>query len=196
MFSEMKVSTRLALAFGLVLVLLVGVVGLGISRMARVNEGLRTITEENNAEMNHATSMRAAAFQTSISLRNMMLMTDADKLKAEDVILHKAFHEFDSQADALEKMFQSIASTTPTEKDLLASVKKQWQALIPEFEKTEALGQANKKEEAYKYYVDVSGASRDNAAMRDTLEQLAAYEEKLSDEESARRARRMPMRAS
>jgi methyl-accepting chemotaxis protein len=179
----MKVSTRLALAFGLVLVLLVSVIGLGISRMARVNEGLRAITEENNVEMTHANSMRVAAFQTSISLRNMMLMTDADKLKAEDVILHKAFHEFDSQADALEKMFQSIASTTPTEKELLASVKKQWQALIPEFEKTEALGQANKKEEAYKYYVDVSGASRDNAAMRDTLEQLAAYEEKLSDEE-------------
>jgi hypothetical protein len=43
MFSEMKVSTR----------------------MARVNEGLRAITEENNVEVNHASSMRAAAFQTS-----------------------------------------------------------------------------------------------------------------------------------
>jgi methyl-accepting chemotaxis protein len=182
MFSEMKVSTRLALAFGLVLVLLVGVIGLGISRMARVNEGLRAITEENNAEMNHATRMRAAAFQTSISLRNMMLMSEADKLKAEDVVLHKAIQEFDSEADALEKMFQSIATTTPTEKELLTSVKKQWQALIPEFEKTEALGQANKKEESFKYYFE-SGGSRNNAAMRDTLEQLSAYEEKLSDEE-------------
>jgi methyl-accepting chemotaxis protein len=182
MFSEMKVSTRLALAFGLVLVLLVGVIGLGISRMARVNEGLRTITEQNNAEMNHATRMRAAAFQTSISLRNMMLMSEADKLKAEDVILHNAIHEFDSEADALEKMFQSIATTTPTAKDLLTSVKRQWQALIPEFEKTEALGQANKKEESFKYYFE-SGGSRNNAAMRDTLDQLAAYEEKLSDEE-------------
>lgn len=182
MFSEMKVSTRLALAFGLVLVLLVGVIGLGISRMARVNEGLRTITEENNAEMNHATRMRAAAFQTSISLRNMMLMSEADKLKAEDVVLHKAIQEFDSEADALEKMFQSIATTTSTERELLTSVKKQWQALIPEFEKTEALGQANKKEESFKYYFE-SGGSRNNAAMRDTLEQLSAYEEKLSEEE-------------
>jgi methyl-accepting chemotaxis protein len=182
MFSEMKVSTRLALAFGLVLVLLVGVIGLGISRMASVNEGLRAITEENNVEITHANSMRAAAFQTSVSLRNMMLMTEADKLKAEDVILHQAIQQFDSQADALEKMFQSIATTTPTEKDLLASIRKQWQALIPEFEKTEALGQANKKEEAFKYYFE-SGGSRNNAAMRDTLEQLATYEEKLSDEE-------------
>jgi methyl-accepting chemotaxis protein len=93
MFSEMKVSTRLALAFGLVLVLLVSVVGLGISRMARVNEGLRAITEENNVEMTHANSMRAAAFQTSVSLRNMMLMSEADKLKAEDVILHQALQQ-------------------------------------------------------------------------------------------------------
>jgi methyl-accepting chemotaxis protein len=132
--------------------------------------------------MNHAGRMRAAAFQTSISLRNMMLMSEADKFKAEDVILHKAIQEFDSEADALDKMFQSIATTTPTAKELLTSVKNQWQALIPEFEKTEALGQANKKEESFKYYFE-SGGSRNNAAMRDTLEQLSSYEEKLSDEE-------------
>ncbi len=182
-FSQMKVSTRLALAFGVVLILLSGVIALGISGMARVNDGLRTITDENNVEMNHASSMRAAAFQTSISLRNMMVMTDAAQLKAEDATLHKAMREFDSQSEALEKMFESIATTTQNEKDLLASVKKQWQALLPDFEKTDALGQANKKAEAFKFYFEDSGGSQNNAAMRDTLEQLATFEQKLSDEE-------------
>jgi methyl-accepting chemotaxis protein len=80
-------------------------------------------------------------------------------------------------------MFGSIATTTQNEKDLLASVKKQWQALLPDFEKTDALGQANKKAEAFKFYFEDSGGSQNNAAMRDTLERLAKFEQKLSDEE-------------
>jgi methyl-accepting chemotaxis protein len=182
MFGEMKVSTRLALAFGVVLVMLVGVVAMGISRMARVNEGLRVITEENNVEMNHATGMRGAAFQVSVSMRNLMLMTDDAQMKAEDAKLHEAFQDFEHHSSALDKIFTSRASTQQIEKDLLASVRKQWHELIPEFEKTEAFGLANKKQEAFKYYFE-SGASRDNAAMRDTLEQLAGLEQKLSDAE-------------
>ena len=92
MFGEMKVSTRLALAFGVVLVMLVGVIALGISRMARVNEGLRVITEENNAKMNHAVGMRGAAFQVSVSVRNLMLMTDEAQTKAVKKLLKDVFN--------------------------------------------------------------------------------------------------------
>jgi methyl-accepting chemotaxis protein len=67
----MKVSTRLTLAFGVVLVLLVGVISLGVSRMKQVNEGLRVITEEGMVEMQQAYSMRSAAFQISLSIRNL-----------------------------------------------------------------------------------------------------------------------------
>jgi methyl-accepting chemotaxis protein len=183
MFGDMKVSTRLALAFGVVLLLLVGIAVLGVSRMAQVNEGLRTITEENNVEMNHAVGMRAAAFQVSISMRNMMLMTDDAALKTEDGVLHKAFADFEAQADALDKKFTEVTTTTQAERDLLSSVKHQWQELVPEFEKTKSLGQAHKKDEAYTYYMQTSGASQNNAAMRETLEKLAALEEKLSEEE-------------
>ncbi len=45
MFSNMKVATRLAVAFTIVLLLLLAVVGLGVSRLALINEGLRSITE-------------------------------------------------------------------------------------------------------------------------------------------------------
>src|ERR1700742_2286024 len=125
MFGDMKVSTRLALAFGVVLLLLVGVAALGVSRMARVNEGLRAITEENNVEMNHATGMRAAAFQVSISMRNMMLASDDVPLRAEDGVLHKALADFEAQADALDKKFAEVTTTSQAERDLLSSVKHQ-----------------------------------------------------------------------
>jgi methyl-accepting chemotaxis protein len=183
MFSEMRVSTRLTMAFGVVLILLLGVIGIGITRIARLNEGLRTITEVNNAEMNHATGMRAAAFTVSISIRSLMLMTEEAQLKKEDDRLHKSLQQFETEADALEKLFARIESTSQTEKDLLASVRKQWRELVPDFEKTEALGLAHKRDEAFQFYAVTSGASQKNAAMRDVLDQLAEYEQKLSDDE-------------
>lgn len=184
MFSDMRVSTRLALAFGAVLVLLIGVIGVGVSRMAQINEGLRTITEENNVEMKHALSMRAAAFQVSVSIRNLILFTDEAQMKSEHEVFRKAVDKFGSEAEALDKLFFAIASTSQTEKEQLASVKRQWQDLQPEFDKVAALALANKNDEAFKYLN--SGVAQRNAAMRDSLDQLAAYEEKLSDQESVK----------
>ena len=186
MFGELKVSTRLALAFGVVLVLLVGVISLGVSRMAQVNEGLRVITAEDMVEMQQAYAMRSAAFQVSLSIRNLMLDTDDEKLKADETALHKAFADFDAHSGALEKMFTTIASTTPPEKDLLATAKKKWLELQPLIEKATSLSLAHKKQEAYNFYMVESGGPEKNASMRDTLDQLAALEEKLSGEEVVR----------
>ena len=105
MFADIKVSTRLALAFGVVLVMLVGTIALGISRMGQVNEGLRTITEQNNVEMNYAVGMRAAAFQVSVSVRNLMLMTEDAQRKKENETLQTALQGFDDKAQALEKTY-------------------------------------------------------------------------------------------
>jgi len=184
MFSDMKVSTRLMLAFGVVVLLLLSVIGVGVTRMARINEVLRAITDENIVEARHAVQMRSAAYEVSVRIRNLMLMTQDEKLKAEEGKLHKAFDQFDTESDALDKLFNSLAGTSATEKDLLASVRKQWKALIPEFEKTAELGLARKQQEAFQYYYS-SGASVNNAAMRDTLDQLAEVEDKLSDQGAA-----------
>ena len=108
MLGEMKVSTRLALAFGLVLALLVGVISLGVVRMAQVNDGLRIITDENMVEMTHANGMRSAAAEVSIKLRNMMLDTDDGKLKSDQAALHKAFASFEASSSALEKKFAAV----------------------------------------------------------------------------------------
>ncbi len=185
MVSEMKVSARLALAFGTVLVLLVGIIALGIGRMAQVNDRLRTITDEDMVEMAQANGMRSAAAEVSIKIRNMMLDTDDDKLKADQISLTKAFASFETHSSQLEKTF-ATASITPDERGLLATVKKGWLELQPLFEKTAALTLAHKKQDAFNYYIEESGASQKNASMRDTLDQLAALEEKYSAEEVAK----------
>jgi methyl-accepting chemotaxis protein len=181
MFANSKVRTRLALAFGVVLVSLIAIVLVANSSVSRVNEGLRRITEQNNVERNHAQAMRASAFQVSISMRNFMLMTEAAQLKAEEQKYHQALDEFNGQAVGLASLFAQIATTTPDEKRLLGAVRTQWQELQPAFDRTSALGLAGKREEAVKFYMN--GPTQKIAAMRDTLDALAKAEEKRSEEE-------------
>ena len=54
MFNGMKVATRLAIAFGIVMLTLVSVLAVGITRMARIDEGLRTVTQETDVELRQA----------------------------------------------------------------------------------------------------------------------------------------------
>jgi hypothetical protein len=75
MFSNLKVGTRLSIAFGLVVVLLGAVVTVGVDRMAQINTGVRHIAEENNVEMLNAQAMRKGIFETSLGMRNTMLYT-------------------------------------------------------------------------------------------------------------------------
>jgi methyl-accepting chemotaxis protein len=184
MFNRMKVGARLAIAFGAVVILLVLMVMVGVTRMANINEGMRLINDENSPEMRHAIGMRTAAFQISVSVRNLMLFAENDKLRQENDILRSAMEQFDSESGALEHMFTSLASTTRTETDLLMKSKAMWQALRPEIEQTAALGMAHKQKEAFANYM--ADASERNASMRDAIQQLAEFEQKLNEEEGVR----------
>ena len=184
MVNDMKVGTRLTLAFALVLVMLVSVIAVGIVRMLSINDGLRTITDEEMVKIRHAQAMRAAAYQVSTSVRNLMLFPDDKEMKAEYEKLHKVVQTFDDEGAALGQMFKHIASTTEAEKDLLSSTLKQWQELQPGLEQTAILGLGNKKDESFKFYM--AGPSQKNAEMRETLQKLADLEQQLSDEETAK----------
>ncbi len=181
MFKGAKVRSRLAAAFGVMLVLLIGVLVTCIVHMAIINDGLRTITEENNPEMSHAEAMRAAAFQCSISLRNMMLFTDDARLKTEDQTLRQALQKFEGESAVLNQMFDARATTTQIEKDLLAKYQTLYLELRPEFEQTEALSLARKPQEAFNFYM--SDASARNIALRDAIEDLVRLKQQLNQQE-------------
>src|ERR1700755_3490232 len=99
MFSSMKVGTRLAIAFGVVVVLLSAVIAVGVNRMAAINEGLRVVTKEKNAEMAHAVAMRSAGFQLSVSVRSLMLYTDAAKSEKEFQTVKDAVESFETHTN-------------------------------------------------------------------------------------------------
>jgi methyl-accepting chemotaxis protein len=183
-FKHLKIATRQSVAFAVVLILLLAVIGLGISRMALINEGLRAITEENNAEATHAQAMRSAAYDTAISIRNLLLLTDAAKMQQERETLNQAFQRFESEHAALSRMFAALPGTTATEKDLMAQIKAQWLPVRKGFEATTDMALAGKQKDAYAYYM-ING-SPPNKVLRATVQKLVDFEQQLNDEEVAK----------
>src|SRR6185369_11073461 len=96
MFSSMKVGTRLAIAFGVVVILLGAIIAVGVGRMAAINEGLRVVAEENNLKMKHAVDMRGSIYASSLTVRNMMLYTDAQKVATENQAVKKSMEKFET----------------------------------------------------------------------------------------------------
>ena len=138
MFADLKVSTRLAVAFGAVLLLLVGTLVTGIGRMSVVNDHLHAITDENNVEARDAKEIRGDVFRIALTVRDLIITTDETTLKSQREQLTVLTRGMDERIDKLEQLFSSLVSTTPTEKELIGKLKE----LAPGL-KTAAIGVAD-----------------------------------------------------
>ena len=183
MFKGMKVATRLALAFGAVLLVLVAVVLAGVSRMTVVNDHLHAITDENNVEARGAKEIRGHAFEVSVLARDLIISTDAVEIKTKRALLDSEMTALEHSVEDLDKLFNSLASTTVTEKDLIGKIKDVLPAFKAAAFKVGDLGVANKGSDAS---VALRGDFEPrNEILHPTAEKLAAFEDKLNDEAAA-----------
>jgi len=180
MFANLKVSTRLAAAFGTIIVLLLVVVGLGVSRMAVLNEHLHSITDENNPEASLADDLHTIAYDIGVSVRDIIIITDVEKMRARHEELLADYQRMDETLEKLNKMFTDIASTTSTEKELLSKIRTAMAVAKTSANKTADLGMANKNEEAT--VILKAEFMPQNAEIRALCRQLAQFEEKLNAE--------------
>ena len=180
MFGNLKVSTRLATSFGVVVLLLVIVVSLGVSRMAVLNEHLHAITDENDPEASLATELRGASYAIGISVRDIIIFTDNETLRAKHRQLEADFQHMDEALEKLNKMFTEIASTTSTEKELLAKIKAQYALTKVAASKAADLGMVNKNDEATATMKAEFAPL--NAEVRSLCDQLSQFEQKLNTE--------------
>ncbi|HEY6922181.1 MAG TPA: methyl-accepting chemotaxis protein [Steroidobacteraceae bacterium] len=180
MFQNVRIGTRLAVAFSSVMLLLAVLVVIGVGRMSRINDAVRSITEINNVESHHAVQIRAASYEVSVALRNLALMTDAAEMRAEEEKLRQAIENFEQESTALGHMFSTVPETVQVEKDALASVEQKFQAARPLVERVADLGLANKNEEAAKLLFGELAPK--NAAVRSAVNELVSVETKLNEE--------------
>jgi len=180
MFGNLKVSTRLATSFGVVVLLLIVVMGLGVSRMAVLNEHLHAITDENNPEASLAAELREDSYAIGVSVRDIIIFTDNETLRAKREQLEVNTQHMNEALDKLNKMFTELASTTSTEKELLARIRTQYAVAKASANKSAELGLVNKNEEATA--VMKAEFIPQNTELRSLCAQLIQFEEKLNTE--------------
>ena len=183
MLESMKVAQRLAIAFGIVAVLLIGVVVTGVSRMAIVNDMLHSITSENNVESRDAVSVRQDVDRIGSSVRDLVINNDPATLQADHTTVRKRAQDLAADVEALDRLFQSLSSTTATEKDLMSKIKQ----LAPDYaataEQVALLGVQNKDDQAtalLRQQFDPRGE-----ALQPVVQQLVEFEDKQNEEAAA-----------
>jgi methyl-accepting chemotaxis protein len=151
--SNKTVGTRLALGFGLVLVLLVIMAALGITRTAQIQDRLEKVVNVNNVETRLVIDMRAIVKDRTVSLRNLSLLTDPDDMKPELEHIKEQTAKYNEAEQKISAMFDGGTGVSEQEKTLLATIKEQNAAADPLIAKATELWLGNKPEEATKILI-------------------------------------------
>jgi len=180
---KLKVVTRLACGFGLVIGFLLCISVLGLYGMSKISEALNDITEVNNVESKLAGALRNALSSRAIIIRNIALLDDPAATQAEVDNLAKQEKSYADAYAALQKIFATEVSTTAREKQLLEQIKADENATVPLMTKALQLGVDNRAAEAVK--VLISEVRPNQAKWIKSLTELTEIEEQMNEEAAA-----------
>ncbi|WP_229429731.1 MULTISPECIES: methyl-accepting chemotaxis protein [unclassified Massilia] len=172
--NNMKVGSRLALGFALVLVLLVAVTVVGVLRMAQIQDRLEQVVSVNNVSTGLVVDMRNNVGDRVASLRVLTLMTDPADMEPEMNKFKAQTEKYNESQRKLSAIFAQHASDS--EKKLLAQIKEYEGAAMPAIAKAAELYLANNAMDATR--VMIKEVRPVQKKWTEALDQLAALEEK------------------
>ncbi|MBZ2208601.1 MCP four helix bundle domain-containing protein [Massilia sp. R798] len=172
----MKVGTRLALGFALVLFFLVAVTIVGIFRMAEIQDRLDRVVSVNNVVSRLVIDMRNNVADRISSLKVLTLMTDPADMEPE---MNQIKARADKYAEAQKKLSDVFAREgSADEKALLAQIKENEALTQAAIAKASALWLGNDAETATR--VLIKEIRPPQKKWMDGLDKLATLEEKMS----------------
>jgi len=136
------IKLKLALAFGLIILMLVGATGFGISSLGSMNATMMGLVSGPVARMKLAQDVRGELLQIVRSEKNMIIETDPQKMKVYDDELTKGRQVFAGMLDEGEKI------SSPEGKLKYGELKTIWENIKPLDSKLRELALANKNAEA------------------------------------------------
>jgi len=172
--NNMKVGTRLALGFALVLVLLVAVAVVGILRMAQIQDRLDHVVSVSNVSTGLVIDMRNNVSDRLASLRVLTLMTDPADMEPELAKFKEQTAKYTETQAKLTGIFAAHANDK--EKTLLAQIKEHEATAMPAIARASELYLANNAMDATRVMIrEVRPVQK---KWTDALNQLAAQEDK------------------
>src|SRR5476649_276386 len=147
--ASMKVATRLGVGFGLVAALLALVAGLGVNRMAQMQDRVNEITQVNSVEARLAATMDLTVTERALALRNLILLTEPKDMQVEVDRIATQEKKYADAQDELGAMFRTSPSTAPEEHQLLDAIRQQGALATPLMTRAAALALDKKTDESY-----------------------------------------------
>ncbi|MDR6396564.1 methyl-accepting chemotaxis protein [Herbaspirillum seropedicae] len=126
MIQRLKIGSRLAFGFCLILLLATAILLIGLWRMAELEAASEYVIDEKVAAMTAALNMREAGSQLALALRKVVTPTDAAEGKAEDAHLSKILQAY----AGFEKQITEL-SPAGRGKELLTAASGQSKQLFP-----------------------------------------------------------------
>ncbi|MFN0300318.1 MAG: MCP four helix bundle domain-containing protein, partial [Burkholderiales bacterium] len=103
----MKIGVRLGLGFGLLMLLLVTVAGVGILNMGKIEQRLEEVVNDNMHKMKLVNDMSEAVHVVARVTRTIVLVDDDAAVKAEQEKIAVARKHYDDAVATLEKTASS-----------------------------------------------------------------------------------------
>jgi methyl-accepting chemotaxis protein len=149
-FANTRISTRLAIGFGLVGILLAAVIGLGLSSMRHIQDRMDEITQVNDVKSQLAATMDLAVTERALALRNMILLQEDSEIRIEARRIADQEKKYAEAQDKLVQMIATRATATAEEKSTVEQIQQQALLAAPLIKQAAALVQDKRQDEAYK----------------------------------------------
>jgi methyl-accepting chemotaxis protein len=117
-----KISTRVAVGFATILVLMISLTVISIYRVNSVNARLSVINDFNSVKQRYAINFRGSVHDRAIRVRDMTLVDASEQAKVLDDI-SRLEHFYSESETELEKMFATRSDMTGEERGINAEIK-------------------------------------------------------------------------
>lgn len=153
---NLKLGTRLALGFGMLVVISLALTVLSIHRVASINASLTTIGEANSVIQRYAINFRGSVHDRAIALRDVTLITDPERLQAKLALIKKLAADYAQSAAPLDKMIANPKADAD-ERSALAAIKAIEAKAMPLTAQVIELRLAGQDKEAVQKVLDQAG---------------------------------------
>ncbi len=181
--SNLKMRTRLAMGFAMIMAALLVSGALGAFGIRALEQEVYQITAINNEQRRLAIDMRYQVQEQAIAIRNILILTDPKVLKAEVIRAHEAVKLYNESHERLGRMFSGRSSTTSEEQRLFAATGTAQQDMRLVFERVLEEGMNGDRQSAQHQLEDTLRPKQ--RVLQETLSTLAALETRINDERAA-----------
>jgi methyl-accepting chemotaxis protein len=182
MLSNLKIGTRLGLAFAIISALLLTAVYVGLTRMAEIYGRTSDIVNVNNVQARMANQLRSHARSSALSSRNLVILTDEAAWQKEKERFDASRARYDEADKKLEKLFAD-QNATEKEKQALAKSREQKLHTQPLQDKVIQLVLNKKREEAVAVMMREAGPAMNQ--WTDALDEISEIEDALNHDAAA-----------